>query len=523
MVLPLETEVLIVGAGPVGATLANLLGQFGVRTLLIDRMAELAMQPRAITLDNEALRILQHAGLRATDLDCVAIDEVSLQSPIFGQFARMNTAGLQDGHPRLVTFYQPQLEQALLSALARHASVQVARSIEWLATGEQAQGCVVTLRRSDGTLHQLNARYVVGADGASSTLRRALGIDFRGSSYQEDWLIIDAHGAPQTRRRIEFRCDPRRPTPHIPGPAGRQRWEFMLHAHEDPAQMLKPETLAPLLAPWAELAQTKVERTAVYRFHARTASQFRLGRSLLVGDAAHVSPPFIGQGLVAGLRDVSNLAWKLAWVLRGQAGAHILDSYQRERQPHARAMIRLAQWMGQLVMPRHRLAAFFSHGLARLITLTPGLRSLIVDIKLKPRNRFRHGLFVRRGTGDRVEHGNQLPQGRWRNSAGEEELSDDVLGPYFQLIGIGVDPAACLGATRRDRWRALGGRFTTINDPASAATPPETGWADLEQILCGTAGRQGWLIAVRPDKVVLADAQPEHADTMIDEVMALLQ
>ena len=519
MELPTEVEVLIVGAGPVGAALANLCGRLGLSTLMIDKLADIQTHPRAIALDNEALRILQLVGLNEQSFARIAIPEVRMHSPIFGQFARMNTKRSLDGHPVLVTFFQPELEHALHKALAAYPSVQVARPVTWLSTTEDVGGCRVELQLPDGGRKTLRTRFVVAADGASSPIRTSLGLGFGGSSYEEDWLIVDALNVPTPIDHIEFFCDPRRPAPHMPAPGGRQRWEFMLHPGEQREDMLREEKVKELLAPWADMNTVTVERTAVYRFHARTVSQFRSGRTLLVGDAAHVTPPFAGQGLVAGLRDVANLAWKLAWVVQGRADDRILDSYHTEREPHARAMIHLAQLMGKLIMPTSRTKAFFAHGIARLMTLIPGLRGLIVNLEIKPQNSFAQGLFMPRRRSSRFEHGNHLVQGNLRNAAGELRLSDDVLGPQLQLIGIGVDPLTLLSPAQRQRWQALGGQ-TVVIGAASAAS--DQVWADVDNSFGAREPGKGWLIAVRPDKVVMADGAPSQADAIVAAVAQLL-
>lgn len=515
--IPTETDVLIVGAGPVGAALANLCGRLGVRTLVIDKAPAITTHPRAIALDNEALRILQLAGLDENAFERIAIPEVRLHSPIFGQFARMNTSHLLDGHPMLITFFQPALEEALHAALATYPTVHVVRPAEWLSTTEDVSGCNVALRLADGTTHAVRTQYVVGADGASSPIRHSLEVGFEGSTYEEDWLIVDAFNVPKAIDHIEFLCDPKRPAPHMPAPGGRQRWEFMLHPGESREEFLKDAKVKELLAPWVDRDQVTVERTAVYRFHARVVDRFRVGRTLLVGDAAHVTPPFVGQGLVAGLRDVANLAWKLAWVVQKRADDRILDSYHTERQPHARAMIRLAQWMGKLIMPRSGLAAFVSHGIARLMTLTPGVRSLITDLKIKPQNKFGRGLFVPRGGASRFEHGNHLAQGRLQAADGGMLLSDDALGQHLQLVGIGVDPQTLLSPVQRSAWEALGGQTVTIAADAPGA------WSDVDGTFTKPAQAGPWLIAVRPDKVVMADGAPTELDAIIRSVSTLLK
>ena len=274
--------------------------------------------------------------MRDGEFATVAIPQVQYHSPLFGRFARIDSAGIIDGHPMLVTFYQPELEQLLRSKLAQHPSVEV-------RLGRRARG--LRRRRPSGagapegrrrrSTSQVRARYLVGADGANSLVRRLLGLEFEGRTFAQDWLIVDALDVPNPIDHCEFICDPRRPTPHMVAPGGRQRWEFMLR----PGRAARGDGAAGVGAPAARALvrrrRIRIERTAVYRFHAREAKSFSKGRCFLAGDAAHVTPPFAGQGLVAGLRDVANLAWKLAWVVRGQADERILDSYDAERRPHA--------------------------------------------------------------------------------------------------------------------------------------------------------------------------------------------
>jgi 3-(3-hydroxy-phenyl)propionate hydroxylase len=524
MQLPAQVDVLIVGAGPVGMALANLLGRYGIDTLVIDKATEIQTQPRAIALDNEALRILQMAGLAEDAFARIAIPQVRLHSPVFGEFARLNTAGSLDGHPKLVTFFQPELEQALARAAARHACVRVARGVECLSLAQETAACSTSLRLADGSTQTVAARFVVAADGASSPIRQQLGINFDGKSYAEDWLIVDALHVPAPIDHIEFLCDPRRPAPHMPAPGDRQRWEFMLHPGESREDMLRPEKVRELLAPWIDSSAAWIERTAVYRFHARTVQQFGAGRVFLAGDAAHVTPPFIGQGLVAGLRDAANLAWKLAWVVQDKARPRILASYHTERQPHARAMIRLAQWMGKLIMPRSRLAAFVAHGLARALTLTPGLRALIVDVKIKPRNRFRRGLFARGSSGSGLRRGDHIVQAMLRHRDGRYRASDEVLGDRFVLVGFGVDPVASLSAAGRAKWESVGGATLTLRYSGQAASGGEgDAWEDFSGAIVPGTVRVGTVAVVRPDKVIVTDGPADRIDELVDAACALLR
>lgn len=500
--LPAEVDVLIVGYGPVGAALTGLLGRYGVRTLVIDRATGIYLAPRAIALDNEALRILQMVGLSDGAFDKVVIPHVRMRCPYVGEFSKINTSGSIDGHPKLVTFYQPELEQALRTNAESHAQVTALTGVEFQDFVETPDGLRARLVLPDGRVHEIASKFLVGADGASSKVRKAIGQDFSGKTYGEDWLIVDARNVPDNIDHVEFICDHRRPTPHMVAPGGRTRWEFMLAAGESRDEMEKDETIHRLLAPWAAPDQLRIERKAVYRFHARSCERYSRGRVFLVGDAAHVTPPFVGQGLVAGLRDAANIGWKLAWVLRGVASPSILDSYDQERRPHATKMIALAKRMGQLVMPQNLITAFFIHGLLKLARRVPPLRRLLEEQGVKPKPDFGKGLFVR-GRG-KLRRGGMLPQLHLPCPSGATQLSDDALGPNLVLVGFGVDPSTSLDDEARSAWDRIGG--STLN-------------------LAGFNGAglvSGWCAVIRPDRTILHDGPASQAGRIVREALALL-
>lgn len=520
--LPATVDVLLAGMGPVGATAANLLGRYGLRTLVIDKAHDIFMAPRAIVLDNEALRILQMAGLEDGAFATCAIAEVQMHSPLFGQYARANTAGQIDGHPQLVTFYQPELERVLRARLRQYSCVQTALGAELVDFTQDEDGVRATVRQADGTLSTVQARFLLGVDGASSFVRSHLGLGFEGKTSTQDWLVVDVLDAPVPIDHIEFTCDPRRPSPHMPAPGNRQRWEFMLHPGETREQMEHPDTIRRLLAPWCDARDCTIERTAVYRFHARIVDRFSKGRVFLAGDAAHITPPFVGQGLVAGLRDVANLCWKLAWVVQGRAPQSMLDSYDTERRPHARAIINMALMMGALVMPRNRVTALLVHGLMGMLHRLPLTRAVFEELKFKPANRFRRGLFRRGGGGARLVRGGQLPQGWLRRAPGAPWLaSDDALGSALTLVGFGCDPAAHLSASMQAEWRAAGGRIVALRHRGQANLD-DGAWEDMSDCLVPGAAPVGWVAAVRPDRVVLHDGPLASIDAIVRESIDLL-
>jgi len=521
--IPSSVDVLLVGLGPVGAVLATLLGQQGVRVLAIDKALDIFLAPRAIALDNEALRVLQMIGLDESDLDMIAIPYVRLRSRLMDEFGRINTLGGVAGHPKLVTFYQPDLERTLRKGLAGCPSVRCALGVTLLDLIEAPDAVTARLELQEGREAIVRARYIVGADGANSQIRHSIGQQFKGRSFAEDWLIVDACGRTSPIDHVEFNCDYRRPVPHMIAPGGRERWEFKLRRGETRAEMESDGSIARLLAPWGGLAASDIERRAVYRFHARTAKRFSQGRIFLAGDAAHITPPFAGQGLVAGLRDAANLCWKLAWVLKERAAPHILDSYDQERRPHARKVIAMALLMGRLVMPRNLAAALVTHGLMRLIRLVPPLRRYFEELGIKPENRFPKGLFVAGRGSARLRRGATLPQGWVRSDDGAFRLSDDVLGSGLTLIGFGTDPRATMSSEMATLFAAAGGSIVQITHRGQRLhLSPHGWWEDLEGVFLPDAVPFGWVAVVRPDRVVMHDGPAMDIDQLISECLVLL-
>lgn len=518
--IPESVDVLIVGYGPVGAAVTALLGRYGVQALVIDKAPDILMAPRAIALDNEALRILQMVGLAEDAFEKIAIPHVRMHCPHVGEFARVNTSGSVDGHPKLVTFYQPELERALRIQAESHEGISTLRSTEMLEFVEDGEGVHVRLRLADASEITVRTRYLVGADGAGSKVRKAIGQDFEGKTYAEDWLIVDAQNVPGKFDHVEFICDPKRPTPHMIAPGGRIRWEFMLQPGETREEMERDETIARLLAPWAQAGELKIERKAVYRFHARSCKRYSRGRVFLVGDAAHITPPFVGQGLVAGLRDAANLAWKLAWVVKDRAAPAILDSYDEERRPHATKMIALAKFMGNLVMPSTRFKAILVHGAMALLRRIPVLRDFLEEMGVKPKNEFASGLFVKGRS--RLVRGGCLPQAIVRDGLGHHLLSDDALGAALTLVGFGLHPAKHLSAQAHADWEQRGGRIVQFCQRGEARHRGEQGFEDLSGTLVSGTAPYGWCAVLRPDHTVLTDGPIIDVDRLVTDTLRLL-
>jgi 3-(3-hydroxy-phenyl)propionate hydroxylase len=351
-------DVAIIGCGPVGATLANLLERLGRRVLVVDQFAEPYPLPRATHIDGEALRILQTAGVA----DALA--------PNLGIYSRMRFEDA-DGKmlidwPRSVEpgihgwrdsnrFHQPDLETALRNRATAASAIDL--RLGWKVTGltQDDDAAMLATVATDGTAENFSARYVVGCDGARSLVREAIGTEQRTLAPPEQWLVADLilhPAAPELPEGTVQYCDPDRPFTYIEAVGRRRRWEVMLLPGDDPATFSQPDQVQALLRRWLEPEDATLERSVVYTFNSVIAERWRNNRLLVAGDAAHQTPPFLGQGLCAGLRDAANLAWKLAWVLDGRASPSLLDTFEADLAPHVTQYIAEANRIGAIIQER---------------------------------------------------------------------------------------------------------------------------------------------------------------------------
>ncbi|MDB5482979.1 MAG: monooxygenase [Caulobacteraceae bacterium] len=354
-----DCDVLIVGLGPVGATLAALLATHGLETIAIDRDAAVYPLPRAVHFDDEIMRLLQQLGVAdEVGRNAVPVPRYEFRSSdgeILASFDPVAEAhcGWESGY----MFHQPSLELALRDRLATLPQADMRLGWRFDQLSQDASGATANVDTPNGA-RTIRARYLVGCDGARSPVREAIGGGLFDYAFDEPWLVIDARVQPGARlpeANVQL-CDPDRPVTCVHSGPGRRRWEFMLLPGETTEKAVEDDFIRTLLAPF-DCGPVEIERRAVYRFHGLVANRWREGRVLLAGDSAHQTPPFAGQGMCSGLRDAANLAWKLAAVLDGRADEALLDTYQAEREPHARTLIELAIAMGRVVCNRDREAA----------------------------------------------------------------------------------------------------------------------------------------------------------------------
>jgi 3-(3-hydroxy-phenyl)propionate hydroxylase len=351
--MPRDCDVLVVGLGPVGAILCALLAREGVSAIAVEKETDIYPLPRAAHFDHEIMRLFQKLGIagemQAASRPASAYEFRNAAGAVLMRYDP-GAGGSPSGWAAGYMFHQPSLELALRRVATNSPQIDVRLGHTLVGFVQDAEGVTATVDGPDGP-ETLRAGWLVGCDGARSPVREVLGVGLSDYGFDEAWLVIDATVSdparlPEVNLQI---CDPARPTTCLAMSQGRHRWEFMLLPGEQPADLLDDGAIRDLLRPWNCEDCVEIERKAVYRFHGRVADRWRDGRVLLAGDAAHQTPPFAGQGMCSGLRDVDNLAWKLAAVIRRGAQPGILDSYQTEREPQVRAVIELAIAMGRVV------------------------------------------------------------------------------------------------------------------------------------------------------------------------------
>jgi 2-polyprenyl-6-methoxyphenol hydroxylase-like FAD-dependent oxidoreductase len=441
-------DVAIVGYGPVGQTLAILLGQRGWKVGVFEKQAAAYPLPRAVHFDHEVARILQAAGLG---------EQLPRLTESADTYEWRNAAGETllvigskdtslSGWPEANMFAQPELERALDARVRTLPSVEVHRGAEVVDIRPAPAEVALVVA---GPEREIGARWVVGCDGANSFVRRNLGSTVTDLGFFFDWLIVDL--VPRERRAwtpINWQlCDPARPTTVVSGGPGRRRWEFMRLPGESVADLDSEATAWRLLAPWGMMPDTaSLERHALYTFQARWVDRWRQGRLLIAGDAAHQMPPFAGQGMCAGLRDAANLAWKLDLVLGGLAPDALLDTYESERVAQVRRVIDFSIELGKVICVADPAAAAARDAAMIAAVEDRGPTPPLPPPAIGP------GLVV---DGDPLA-GHLFLQGEVRRGDATGRF-DDVVGRGFTLVSPVADPASRLAPELAGLFASLGG------------------------------------------------------------------
>ena len=558
-VAQVDADVIVVGAGPVGLSLASMLGQHGVKTMLLERGDELIDYPRAVGMDDECLRTLQGIGMAEAVLPHLTPFHWMRFVTRSGRcFASIEPRTDEFGWSRRNAFNQPLVDRVLLDGLKRFDNVDVRLGHDVLRFEQDADGVSLDVKRSDGSTLALRTRWLVASDGGRSPIRTALNVGFGGFTDTSKWLVVDVRNDPLGVPNIYMHCDPSRPYVSVALPDSIRRFEFMIFENESEEEMTMPHNMAKLMAkvlpPGVDANSLDYIRKRVYTHNARIADRWKVGRVMLAGDAAHIMPVWQGQGYNTGMRDAANLGWKLAYVVKGIASEKLLDTYQLERPPHAKAMIDLSVTAGRIFSPRKAWVVAARDFATWALNLVPPAKRYFTEMRFKPMPKYETGLVVSEAEVNvepgfmqlagqllrktpligrlmpkkRVKRsspvGKLFIQPRVRTRDGEVKLLDDVLGNGFALVCWGVDPGFWLNARSREILAALGGRIVTVKPVVQIQRDKDIGpntivVGDEQMRLKEWFGSvPGAVAVIRPDRFVAGLAYP----VKINELLAQL-
>ncbi|WP_433566748.1 bifunctional 3-(3-hydroxy-phenyl)propionate/3-hydroxycinnamic acid hydroxylase [Nocardia sp. CA-151230] len=515
-----RVDVAVCGAGPVGLTAAALLAARGVTVAVLEQHGTTSDEPKAISIDDVSLRVFQQAGIVDRILPIVVPGTGTRYYDSYGEplFHARGPHPFRLGFPFKNPFAQPDLERALASALAESPTAQLRFGTQVIGF-EQLPDCVRLSAVADGVEQALEADYVLGCDGGRSATRLLQGVDMTGRSYDDVWLVVDTLDDPHTERFAMHHADPRRPHVIVPGLEGRCRYEFRLYDGEGGAgEPPSFELIRRLVAPYRAIVPSQVERAVNYRFNAVVADRWMIGRSFLLGDAAHMMPPFAGQGLNSGIRDAANLTWKIADVLAGQLDPSVLTSYQVERAPHALATVRMSERLGRVVMTTSTRLAHRRDESVRNALRTKEGRTYLEEMRYRPSSQLTDGMVVvpaGRSEDVGVPIGQPLS---FDATAHAMRRLDDVVGTGWALIGVDVDESD---------WTATDPIRLALSATDALVVTREQVPRTRRRVLIDIDGGlmrefscyQGRFVLIRPDRIVAAAWTPSASADVTADVL----
>ncbi|MFS3128298.1 bifunctional 3-(3-hydroxy-phenyl)propionate/3-hydroxycinnamic acid hydroxylase [Nocardioides sp. Bht2] len=551
--LPNDADVIIIGAGPVGLTLANLLGLRGQSALVLETRDSLIDYPRGVGLDDESVRTLQTAGLWESVRPYTVPHHVVRFVNGKGQVLATNDPRTDEfGHPRKHGFIQPLVDKELAAGLDRFVSTDLRFGHTVTGLAEDGEQVVVTAELADGSTTELRASYVVGCEGGRSFTRSWMGVEFVGKSPSTRWLVVDVDNDPLGTPSVYLGADPRRPYVSIGLPHGIRRWEFMLFDDEKTELVDTPEFMARVLTPHVpDPTSLNVINQRVFTHHGRIASSFRKGRVLIAGDAAHLMPVWLGQGWNSGIRDATNLAWKLTAVLTGQADDALLDTYTDERHQHASDMIEVNMAAGA-IMKCGPVKGWLRDRAAAALNVAPSAKAYFSELRFKPMPRYSRGVVVDQASltpgrsdvslkGSRLQPfvdnagavspvGLQFIQPRVNTATASGVLLDDVLGGWWTLAAWGNDPTRHLSPSDLELVRRFGVRLVSFM-PETQRPWAEKEFADAPvpvTVVGDVDGRlKNWfdtracgVVMLRPDRFVAAASLAQQASEALGATFA---
>jgi len=513
-----DTDVIVVGAGPVGLALANFCGQYGLDVTVVEALDSLIDYPRGVGMDDETLRSFQAIGVTDGVLPHTTPNQLLRFANSHGRvFASIEPRTTAFGWPRRSAFIQPLVDQALLAGLDRFDRCRVVWSTTAGTVTEDADGVTLDVDGPDGP-GRLRGRYLVGSDGGRSGVRKQMGVSWEGTTSPTRWLVVDLRNDPIGTPNAYVHGDPRRPYVSIALPHNTRRFEFMLFDGEDEHTMAHPDRVASLIhGVFPDIGRLDFIRHRVYTHHARVAGCFVKGRVMVAGDAAHLMPVWQGQGYNSGIRDATNLGWKLASVVRGLAGPELLKTYDTERRTHAASMVKISQRAGLLVRQTKPAAAMTRDVITRAWDLVPSLKRYVVEMKYKPMPRYTEGAVV---PGGDAAVGRLFPQPMVVTRDGDTRRLDDVTGPWFSILTWSTNPRVHLDEDATRFWKELGAHLVIVR-PTTQLHWPEPGEEDVTVVGDSTGTLKSWfdghtgsVVLLRPDRFVGALGRPVDLNRM---------
>lgn len=524
-----DTDVLIVGAGPVGLLLGNFLGEAGLRVTIAEALPQLIDYPRGVGMDDESLRAFQAAGLVDTVLPHTTPNHAMRFVNGHGRvFASIEPNTDEFGWPRRNAFIQPLVDQASAAGLTRFDNVSLHTGWQVRSFSQDNQCVSVVIDTPEGE-RRLRAAYLVGSDGGRSPTREALGIPFTGKTDANRWIVVDIADDPIGHPGAYLHADPARPYASIALPHGIRRLEFMLFPGEGDNGEVPRDVLNKMMARvLPDPARINLIRARVYTHNGRIADHFRNGRVVLAGDAAHIMPVWQGQGFNSGVRDAFNLGWKLALVAKGVCDDRLLDTYEAERKQHAKAMISLSQTAGAILAVRNPVKVWARDVFTRAMNWIPPVKRYFLEMRFKPMPRYRAGAlyYGPRGFDPASPVGRMFIQPRVALTNGWQGRLDDALGNGFALVGWGSDPTKWMSAETRSILEKLGTKFiwavpvTGLQRDADHHPDVVVIGDAQERLKKWFEGTPHSLVLLRPDRFVALHCGPQQLDSHVRALAA---
>ena len=430
-------DVIIVGMGPSGLVLAGLLANYGIKVGIFEKKKSTVNEPRAVSIDDESLRTLQSFSLHHAVLKNVSQNYGSHYYDAKGKlFLKVEPKSHENGFFKRNAFDQPTFEKTLRKNLENKKNINMNFSHTLVSIKNETNRVIANFEDSEGLKKSFLSRYLVGCDGGQSTVRDLIGAVMKGSSFNQKWLVVDIYKTRNFFRHTQVYCNPKRPSITLPGPMGIRRYEFKLDDKES-SEKLSEDFIRKLIESAGEDKKAKIRRSQIYQFHALISSVWKKKSIFIAGDAAHLSPPFAGQGMNSGIRDVGNLGWKLALAIKRPKSKDILETYFLERKEHCSSLINLAIRMGNIMMPKNSLDSFFKASFFRLIKINKTLLSYVSQMKYRPKPKINIGVIYIHGKETRDDKkliGTLFPQPLVQDKTGILYSLDDVLGNKFSLV-----------------------------------------------------------------------------------------